>query len=101
MSMLLKSLQSCKTEQELENLWDLIKQTKTANSIVEESIKKAKEAGFYPGCKVKMKGDDEIGEMVGFNISNLGFYTGDRYPLLVKFERGIFEYSHEQFEVIE
>jgi len=38
--------------------------------------------------------------MCGFNTSSIGFYTGDRYPIIVKFKRGTFEYGADDLRLI-
>ena len=69
----------------------------------ENEIAKAKALGFVEGAKVKMSYDDknEIGKVVGYNQSTGGFYPSSRYPVLVKFERGTFEYGLESLELVE
>jgi len=57
------------------------------------AIADAKEKGFVIGAKVKLLKDKEVGEVVGYNEATGGFYPGSRYPLIVKFERGTFEYG--------
>jgi len=100
MSILLGALINCRTERELEQLWGFVKETKVTKKDVETSIKEAQKAGFHIGCKVRMHGDDEIGEMIDFNKSSIGLYTGDRFPIIIKFDRGTFEYNHKQFEIV-
>jgi len=93
---LLNSVASCKTQHELNQIHDLVKQTKVSKEDVDEAIKDAKSKGFEIGTRVIFFDDHtDIGKVVKFNTSTIGFYTGDRYPIIVKFERGTFEYDAE------
>jgi hypothetical protein len=78
---------------------DLLKATQQPMNEVEKAIKKAKALGFKRGVRVRLHGDSEIGEVVGHNQKDRGFYSGDRYPILVKFEKGTFEYGVESLEL--
>ena len=64
-------------------------------SAVELAIKEAKEQGFTEGRKVCLAGDaeGEQGEIIGYNTRTHSLYNGVRYPVLVKWARGVFEYS--------
>jgi hypothetical protein len=67
-----------------------------------KAIKEAQKRGFVIGAKVKLPYSDtpEVGVVVGYNQTPNGFYSGDRYPVLVKFERGTFEYGISEKELV-
>ncbi|MFC1617803.1 hypothetical protein ACFL2B_00820 [Patescibacteria group bacterium] len=69
---------------------------KTANEIA-----KAQEQGFTIGAKVKLSHLPEVGEIVGYNEEAGGLFPGSRCPVIIKFERGEFEYSLDQAELVE
>jgi len=100
---ILHAIKACKTTAELNQISDFVKETKVEPTSVHEAIKQSKALGFEPGKKVMMKGDidKEVGKVVKFNISTVGFYTGDRYPIIVKFERGTFEYGPDSLMLVE
>ena len=88
-----------KTKQAAEDLWDQLKpmweemnNPKEANG-VNKAIEEAKALGFVPGAEVTLNSDDEVGRVVGYNEAVGGFYSGSRYPIIVEFERGTYEYS--------
>jgi hypothetical protein len=63
---------------------------------IEGRIKDAMDAGFLEGKKVRMVGDQEIGEVTGYDRSG-----GDHLRRIrVKFERGEFSYSMTELELI-
>ncbi len=64
------------------------------------AIQAAKELGFIPGAKVKLSHGPEVGEIVGYNESVGGFYPGSRYPVLIEFKRGTFEYVTDQLRLV-
>jgi len=102
MSILLQAVMNCQSERELGQVHDLIKGTRVTKEAVEASIEKAKQLGFKEGGKVIFNNDKtDVGVMLRFNTSTVGFYTGDRYPLIVKFERGTFEYETDSIQPIE
>lgn len=72
---------------------------------VHESTESAQEHGFVIGAKVRLKHrtsleKEEIGEVIDHNKARESFYSGDRYPIRVKFERGEFEYAESDLELI-
>jgi len=87
-------------QQDPEATWDFLKQTQQPMANVEKAIEDAKAKDFVVGAKVRLKGVEEIGEVVGYNTANSGFYSGDRYPIIVRFERGKFEYGVESLELV-
>lgn len=95
-----------KNDEDADRLWDTVKplieqtQEKGGDAKLNELLEKAKKLGLVPGAKVKLWHDDEIGEIMGYNTSIGGFYSGTRYPIVVKFERGTFEYSIEGLKLI-
>ena len=95
-----------KTPEEATKFWDelkpLINEMKEPDGKkkTENEIAKAKELGFVPGAKVKLSHDPEVGEMVEYNEETGGFYPGSRYPVIIKFERGTYEYSLEQLVLV-
>ncbi len=50
------------------------------------------ELGFVPWAYVKLSYDAEVWQIVGYNHGR-GLYTGVRYPLKIKFQRGTFEWG--------
>ncbi len=64
-----------------------------------DAILEAKKRGFKPGVKVLLQGEIE-GEVVGYNEEG-GFYPTKDYPVIVKSERGIFEYGLDDLELLE
>jgi hypothetical protein len=96
-----------KTPEEAEKLWDalkpLMKELKEpdGDEKMNNEVTKAKELGFIEGVKAKLSHTPEIGEVVGYNEAVGGFYPGSRYPVLIKFERGTFEYSLDQLELVD
>lgn len=99
----LDAILKCKNEKEVTQVWDMAKETKVNPDNVMKAINEAKNLGFDIGEKVIMKGDpfDEEGEILRFNSSSIGFSSGDRYPIIVKFERGTFEYSVDSLILVE
>lgn len=99
---LLEALMSCKNQDEITQICDIAKNTKKTNMSVNQAIHKSKEKGFKVGKRVILNHDPdkEVGEVVDFNTSTIGFYTGDRYPIIVKFERGTFEYNPDNLTLI-
>jgi hypothetical protein len=94
-------------EKQTEQLWDLLKPVfqemndpKQKNE-TQSAITEAKRLGFVPGVRVKLINDDEIGEVEGYNQAVGGFYSGSRYPILVRWERGVFEYGVNDLELVE
>jgi len=91
-----------KNPEEAEKLWDTLKplieelKEPDGEKKMSNEVAKAKELGFVPGAKVKLSHDAEVGEVVSYNKAIGGFYPGSRYPVLIKFERGTFEYTLEQ-----
>ena len=71
-------------------------------SLAEKAIREAKRRGFVIGARAKLPYSDtpEVGVVVGYNQKANGFYSGDRYPVLVKFERGTFEYGISENELV-
>jgi len=65
------------------------------------AIREAKKIGFVIGVKTKILNDDEVGVIVGYNNDTSGFYPGSRYPILVKFERGTFEYAPGDLKLVQ
>jgi hypothetical protein len=102
-NVLLNAVANCKTERQFEQIVDFAKDTMVTEEAVEQAIENAKKLGFKVGSEVMMLGDPdkELGEVVRFNTSTIGFGTGDRYPVIVKFERGTFEYSVESLILFE
>ena len=92
---LLESILNCESKKELAGLWDIVKNSKTAITEVGIAIEDAQRLGFASGKKVMLSNDPirEVGVVTGFNTSTVGFYTGDRYPIIVKWKRGTFEYG--------
>lgn len=94
-----------KTHEEAEKLWDTLKplieemKEPDGEKKMSNEVAKAKELGFVPGAKAKLSHDPEIGEVLGYNEAIGGFYPGSRYPVIIKFERGTFEYSLEQIKL--
>lgn len=94
-----------KTSEEANNLWEtfkpLLEEMKEPDGArkMKNEVAKAKELGFVPGAKARMSHDAEAGEVVGYNQAVGGFYPGSRYPVIIKFERGTFEYSLDQLEL--
>ncbi|MBI4114694.1 MAG: hypothetical protein HY445_02530 [Candidatus Niyogibacteria bacterium] len=95
-----------KTPEEIEKFWNLMKplfesfkvpdgEAKTKNAIAE-----AKKRGFRPGTKAKLTHENEVGEVIGYNETADGPYPGSRYPILIKFKRGTYEYDLDQLELI-
>ena len=101
-SILLEAIVNCKNTQELTNVLDLAKDTKTTTKSIKKAIHDSKAKGFKIGKGVMLKHDpsNEIGKVVNFNTSTVGFYTGDYYPIIVKFERGTFEYGLNSLTII-
>lgn len=56
--------------------------------------------GFVIGAKVTRLISTEVGEVLGLNTTD-GIYHGERYPIVVKFESGIFEYAVSDLELKE
>jgi len=101
MSVLLQAVTNCKSERELGQIHDLIKDTRVTKETVNTAVEKAKSQGFAIGSKVMFYNDKtDIGEVVAFNTSTMGFGTGDRYPVIVKFERGTFEYGTDCLTIL-
>lgn len=100
---ILDALFQCNSEKEVEQLADLFKETKVPLDIVKDKIEQCKEAGFDIGSKVIMASDPkkEIGKVLRFNETSAGFYTGSRYPLVVEFKRGTFQYALEEMILVE
>lgn len=98
---LLAAIKGCENETELTQVCDLIKEMKKPLEAVTNAVADSIAQGFIIGKKVKMVGDDEVGEIMKYNLSTVGFYTGDRYPIIVKFKRGTFEYSVESLTLVE
>lgn len=65
---------------------------------IDKQIQQLKAEGFDEGIGVRMVATPERkGTIVGFNRNQSGFYSADRYPLLVRWsgEKEVFEYSKE------
>jgi hypothetical protein len=93
-AILLNAIASCETEGQLEQVYELVKETKVTEKAVANAIKEAQRKGIKVGGKVMFYGDKtDIGKVLRFNTSTVGFYTGDRYPVVVEFKRGTFEYE--------
>jgi len=96
-----------KTPEEAEKLWNTLKplveglKEPDGEKKMSNEVAKAKELGFVPGAKAKLSHDAEVGEVVGYNEAVGGFYPGSKYPVLIKFERGTFEYGLEQLELVD
>lgn len=96
-----------KTPEEVKRFWDEIKplmeglKEPDGKNKMKNEIAKAKELGFVEGAKAKLSHDDEVGEVVGHNEAIGGFYPRSRYPVIIKFKRGTFEYSLDQLELVE
>jgi hypothetical protein len=73
-----------------------------ASSIDEadKAIQEAKENGFVIGKKVKLTHDKEIGIVVGYNENPISGYPTARYPIMVQFERGKFEYTVRELKLV-
>jgi hypothetical protein len=95
-------LSTSKTKKDIIETWDLTKSTIVSKKIIRRVINTSKEKGFIIGEKVILSDDEdkEIGEIVAFNTCTIGHYTGDRFPIVVKFERGAFEYNRESLTLI-
>lgn len=95
-----------KTPEETERLWETLKplveglKEPDGERKMSNEVAKAKEMGFVPGARVKLSHDREVGEVVGYNEAIGGFYPGSRYPVLIKFERGTFEYGLESIKLV-
>lgn len=100
---LLNAIVNCETEKEMEQVVDLIKGTEVKTEAVRAAIEDAQRQGFASGKGVILNHDPtkEVGKVIKFNSSTIGFYTGDRYPIVVKFERGTFEYSADNLTLVE
>lgn len=92
-----------------ERTWDAVKSLhqdmrgrEPTPEAVAEAVKFAQEAGFVLEAPVRLQGNvnGEIGKVAGYNERTAGFYPGTRYPILVKFERGTFEYGPEVLELV-
>ena len=70
------------------------------NKEVLKAIDDAKKAGFIKGVKVKHIADNEIGKVVGHNRKIKGDNSGDKYPIKVKFDRGIVAYGIKALEIV-
>ncbi len=85
-----------KKEQALNSIHDLVKALKlqapsekeisTAHNIYEK-------LGYVPGTFVQRYNEPDIWVIVKYNTSAGWFYDGKRYPIIVKFPFGTFEYS--------
>ncbi|MFZ2193650.1 MAG: hypothetical protein WAV31_05390 [Candidatus Moraniibacteriota bacterium] len=95
-----------KTPEDAEKLWNALKplieemKEPDGEKKMSNEVAKAKGLGFVPGAKAKLSHDAEVGEVVGYNEAVGGFYPGSRYPVIIKFDRGTFEYSLEQLELV-
>lgn len=70
-------------------------------SKIRDAIMHAITMGFVIGSKVTRTAPSaEVGEVIGYNTSD-GLYNGDRYPIVVKFESGVFEYGVESLDLKE
>ena len=84
---------------------DLYKQMKDKNDGGPSDAARAFfEANKGKKCKVKWTSHEAI--IHALNEATAGFYPGSRYPIKVKITNGesagtIFEYDHEQIEVVE
>jgi len=72
------------------------------SSEVQSSIALAIGAGYTITAPVVLAFDDayEVGEVIGYNTRCHGFYDGERYPVIVEFARGTFEYGIDQLDLI-
>lgn len=61
---------------------------------VRAACTRALSAGFVPGALVVLA-DGSIGEVRGLNLATFGFFTGERYPLLVERDELVSEYGLE------
>ncbi len=59
---------------------------------VQDACARAVQAGFLPGSLVAAP-DGTVGEVRGLNVATFGFFTGDRYPLLVERDELVSEYA--------
>ena len=97
---LLSAVVNCKTERELTQVADITKATRVSKESVELAVKNAKKEGFAVGKRVIMYDDPEVGEIVRFNTATVGFESGDRYPIVVKFKRGTFPFNTDALTLI-
>lgn len=95
---LLDTVANISSKAELGQIHDFVKSPDKLDP--SNAIKNAKKLGFVKGAEVKLFHDKEIGIVTGYNTTSGGFYPGSRYPITVKFERGIFEYSVEGIELV-
>ncbi len=87
--------------EDLEKLLRLAKELKQGNTAenTKAAVDRARAAGFIPGASVRMIDNPEVGQVVGYNEALDGVYPGNRYPIVVQFERGTFEYGVESLEL--
>ena len=88
-------------ENKIDAYKSLVEEIDRANDPKEadKAIRKAQDLGFKPGVKVLLQGED-VGEVVGYNKEG-GFYPTKDYPVVVKSDRGIFEYGLDDLELLD
>lgn len=91
------------TEHTIENFRQLHEELIVPDGVnkTKKAIREVKKMGFVIGTKAKISNDDEAGVIVGYNNNTDGFYPGSRYPILVKFERGTFEYAPDDLKLVQ
>lgn len=64
---------------------------------ITSKIKKVRKDGFIIGKRVTLKADQKHqGVIVGYNEKSFGFYSGNKYPIIVKLDNGSeFEYDED------
>ncbi len=99
---ILNALKLCNSQKEVDQVIDLAKTTTVSSDSVKKAIRECEQQGFKPECKVMMVGDPdkEIGKLIKFNNSTIGFYAGNQYPMIVKFDRGTFEFGIDELTLI-
>lgn len=65
-----------------------------------DAIEAARDKGLVPGVRVRLTHDREVGVIEAFNKEKKGVYSGRRYPLLVKFKRGILPFGIEDLQKV-
>lgn len=95
-----------KTTNQAYGIFQALKKEQHANqkrTTIADEIEAAKKAGFVVGAKVtrplggRKPGPDDVGEVVGYNTSEFGFYNGFENPVRVKFPNTTDVYPYKNY----
>lgn len=82
------------------NLFKEMQAKRPSTATVDKAILSVMQQGYVEGAGVTLWNMAEVGTIVGYNRTSGGHYPGDRYPLIVRFQRGTFEYGTEGLKLV-